>query len=208
MKHLGLSTSMGLLALLVSTVASAQDGTAPTTLPPATTVASPPVATAAPAEAVQGADPVKLRASGVTPWLGLGYFGLYGVGASYMMPVANGVLKHATIRDQFMLEFGATYLRRSYSWITGSDYVWNEIVPTAGAAWMVWLKPNLAVYPKVDVGYAFGWLSGFDCNGCSDPSYGGVFVNGSAGVMYDLGSMVLRGEVGNELVKGGVGFLF
>jgi hypothetical protein len=125
-----------------------------------------------------------------------------------MMPVANGVLKHATIRDQFMLEFGVTYLRRSYSWITGSDYVWNEVVPTAGVAWMVWLKPNLAVYPKVDVGYAFGWLSGFDCNGCSDPSYGGVFVNGSAGVMYDLGSMVLRGEVGNELVKGGLGFLF
>lgn len=208
MKHLGLRTSMGLFAVLISTMASAQDGTAPSAPPPATTVAPPPVATAAPAEVVQGADPAKLRASGVTPWLGLGYYGLYGVGVSYMMPVANGVLKHATIRDQFMLEFGATYLRRSYSWITDSDYVWNEVVPTGGVAWMVWLKPNLAVYPKVDVGYAFGWLSGFECNGCSDPSYGGIFINGSAGVMYDLGSMVLRGEVGNELVKGGVGFLF
>jgi hypothetical protein len=81
----------------------------------------------------------------------------------------------------------------------------------AGVAWRVWLKPNLAVYPKLDVGYAFGWVSGYDCHGvggCSDPSYGGIFVDGSVGVLYDLGSVVLRGEAGNELVKGGVTFLF
>jgi hypothetical protein len=207
MRKLGLLGSLGLLSVVSSNVASAQEpALAP---PPAAEPAAAPFA--APVDSVQAAAPSKLLSTGPTVWGGLGYWGLYGVGASYMLPVANGVLKHPTIRDQFVLEFGATYLRRSYGWYTGSDYTWNEIVPTAGVAWMVWLKSNLAVYPKLDLGYAFGWLSGFDCNGvggCSDPAYGGIFVDASVGVLYDLGSVVLRAEAGNELIKGGLSFLF
>jgi hypothetical protein len=208
MNCFGLAGISGLILVLGSNAASAQEALQPPPTP-ATTPAEATVGPAtAPVEAVSGSDPAKLRASGPTVWGGVGYWGLYGIGASYMMPVANGVLKHPTIRDQFMIEFGADYLRRSYGWITGSNYTWNEIVPMVGVAWMVWLKQNLAVYPKADVGYALGWLSGFDCNGCSEPSYGGVFINGSVGVLYDLGSVVLRGELGNELAKGGVAFLF
>jgi hypothetical protein len=166
----------------------------------------------APVETVQAAPAGNLPASGISAWGGVGYYGLYGIGVSYMMPVADGVLKHPTIRDRFVLEFGASYLRRSYDFYLGGGYTWNEVLPVVGVAWTVWLKSNLAVYPKLDVGYAYGWLSGFDyCNGiagCSDPSYGGVFVNGSVGVIYNLGSISLRGEAGNELLKGGIGFLF
>jgi hypothetical protein len=205
-KKLGLLGSLGLLSVLYSNVASAQElAPAP---PPAADPATAP--SAAPIDSVQAAAPGKLLSTGPTAWAGLGYFGLYGIGVSYMLPVAHGVLRHPTIRDQFVLEFGADYHRRSYGWSGASDYTWNEIVPMGGVAWMVWLKSNLAVYPKLDVGYAFGWLSGFDCGPtrCSDPSYGGIFVDGSVGVLYDIGSVVLRGEAGNQLVKGGIAFLF
>jgi len=194
MKSLGLLTTVALVFAATSTPAFAQE--------PAP----------APVESVQTAAGVPLPTTGPTVWGGVGYWGLYGIGASYMFPVANGVLKHPTIRDQFEIELGVDYLRRSYDWLAGDNYTWNEVVPMVGVAWMVWLKPNLAVYPKADVGYAFGWLSGFDyCNGvagCSNPSYGGVFVNGSVGVMYNVGSLVLRAELGNELLKGGLGFLY
>ena len=165
-----------------------------------------------PVGSVQATPAGTMVTSGPTIWGGVGYFGLYGLGVSYMLPVADGVLRHPTIRDRFELEFGVDYLRRSYGYLTAGNYTWNEVLPVVGVAWTVWLKNNLAVYPKVDVGYAFGWLSGFDyCNGianCSNPAYGGVFVNASVGVIYSLGSITLRGEAGNELLKGGIGFLF
>jgi hypothetical protein len=204
MIRFGLASSVALLLTSYVSPAMAQD--------PALAPAPVPAAAPAPMAPVQAASTGTMPTTGFTLWGGVGYFGLYGIGASYMMPVADGVLNHPTIRDRFELEFGATYLRRSYGYLTYGDYTWNEVVPVVGVAWMVWLKSNLAVYPKLDVGYAFGWLSGFDyCNGlagCSNPSYGGVFVNGSVGVMYNIGSVVLRGEAGNELLKGGVGFLF
>jgi hypothetical protein len=197
MNRLGLIASVALL--LEAPAVLAQDPGAPATAP-------------TPVETVPAPAMGSLPSTGPSVWGGLGYFGLYGLGASYMMPVADGVLKHPTIRDRFVLEFGVNYLRRSYGYLGLGDYTWNEVVPTAGVAWMVWLKQNLAVYPKVDVGYAFGWLSGFDyCNGvsnCSNPSYGGIFVNGSVGVVYTTGSIALRAEAGNELLKGGIGFLY
>jgi hypothetical protein len=197
MKSLGLLGTMALLFAATSTSALAQE---------------PAPAAPAPVDTTQAIAGGPLLTTGPTVWGGIGYWGLYGIGASYMIPVANGVLKHPTIRDQFEIEFGVDYLRRSYDYFAGGNYTWNEVVPVVGVAWMVWLKPNLAVYPKADVGYAFGWLSGFDyCKGiagCSDPSYGGVFVNGSVGVMYNVGSLVLRAELGNELIKGGLGFLY
>ena len=201
---------MGLLSVVCASTAFAQS---PAPMAPTSAEPTPaPAGMTAASDVVQGPAPAKLQASGPTVWGGVGYWGLYGIGASFMFPVANGVLKHPTIRDQFMVEVGVDYLRRSYDWLAAGSYTWNEVVPTVGVAWNVWLKPNLAVYPKLDVGYAFGWLSGFDyCQGlagCSNPSYGGVFVDGSVGVLYDLGAIVLRGELGNELVKGGLAFLF
>jgi hypothetical protein len=145
----------------------------------------------------------------LTLWGAVGYGGMYGVGARFMFPVGPSLLKLSSIRDQLAVEFGVDYLRESYS--DFGNYSWSEILPVAGVMWQFWLLPNLAVYPKVDLGYAIGWFSGFDCGGyygCSEPSYGGFFWDISAGVMYTLGKVALRAEIGNELVKGGVAFLF
>ena len=208
MKNLKTALLIGFLATTYASHARAQDSTL--TPPPAPTVAAAPAPVTV--DTVPAAAQGKLLSTGPTVWGGVGYWGLYGIGVSYMLPVANGVLKHPTIRDQFVLEFGVDYHRRTYDWFAGDNYTWNEIVPVVGVAWLVWLKPNLAVYPKADVGYSFGWVSGFDyCTGnssCSTPSYGGTFIQGSVGVLYNVGSLVLRGEVGNELIKGGLGFLY
>jgi hypothetical protein len=151
----------------------------------------------------------------LTLWGAVGYGGMYGVGARFMFPVGPSLLKLSSIRDQLAVELGVDYLRESYGYsgyLSSGDYSWSEILPVAGCMWQFWLLPNLAVYPKVDLGYAIGWLSGYDyCDGiagCSNPSYGGFFWDISAGVMYTLGKVALRAELGNELVKGGVAFLF
>ena len=148
----------------------------------------------------------------LTLWGAVGYGGMYGVGVRFMFPVGPSLLKLSNIRDQLAVELGVDYLRESYGYFSYGNYSWSEILPVAGCMWQFWLLPNLAVYPKVDLGYAIGWLSGYDyCNGipnCSNPSYGGFFWDISAGVMYTLGKVALRAEIGNELVKGGVAFLF
>ena len=162
--------------------------------------------------AQQPSQPAAPLPKALTLWGAVGYGGMYGVGVRFMFPVGPSLLKLSNIRDQLAVELGVDYLRESYGYFSYGNYSWSEILPVAGCMWQFWLLPNLAVYPKVDLGYAIGWLSGYDyCNGipnCSNPSYGGFFWDISAGVMYTLGKVALRAEIGNELVKGGVAFLF
>lgn len=147
----------------------------------------------------------------VSAWLVLGYSGAYGLGVSYMMPVGPRLLRIPGIADQLAIEFDLNYTRESYGYGFGYSWTWNEILPVAGCMWQFWLKPNLAVYPKVDFGYRLGWESGYDCHGisgCSSPTNAGVYVDGSVGVIYTIGKLALRGQVGYPLVKAGVAFAF
>jgi len=156
-----------------------------------------------------GAHMAAPNTTGLSAWGILGYAGSLGVGGRYMLPIMDqGFLKHPTIRDRLALEFGLDFLHRSYSdW--GVDYGWSEFRPTVGAAWTVWLNQDLAVYPKLDLGYEIGWLSGWtDVPGVSRPGYNAFYWEVLGGVMYKLGGVTLRAELGSVGLKAGVGFGF
>ncbi len=95
---------------------------------------------------------------GVLPWGG------YGMGARYMMPLPiSPLLTRTKFRDYWALEFGADILRFSYDYGLGTtaySYSWTEIIPVVGMMWQFWINDSFAVYPKVELGYAFGWYSG------------------------------------------------
>jgi hypothetical protein len=152
-------------------------------------------------------SPKGLSVWGILPWGGIGG------GARFMTPLAAGpLLNSTTIRDGFALEFGADLLRWShdygYGYGTGSTYTWTEILPVAGVMWNIWFSQKFCLYPKIEAGYAFGWLSGWSFGGTS-PSYGGAFIDGAAGALYSLDSgITLRAEVGIAGLKVGAGWLF
>jgi hypothetical protein len=152
----------------------------------------------APAPAPHG-----LSVWGILPWGGVG------AGARYMLPIGIPSLLHNTgIRDNFTLEFGADILRWTYGVDTfySSSYQWTEILPVLGVSWNLWFSDHFALYPKVEAGYAFGWLSGASY---AIGGYGGTFVNGAAGLLYKLDNgLALRAEAGTSGLKLGVGWLF
>lgn len=133
-----------------------------------------------------------------------------GLGFRVMLPLADGVLHHPRVRDNFSLELGADFLH--YSDTVGYpgyyyDYSWNGVLGVVGATWNFWFTPRLALYPKLDLGYMVGWYDGWDDTwGYHHPSYGGLFIQGAAGVMYRLNRVALRAELGSGLLRLGVGF--
>ena len=138
------------------------------------------------------------------PWNGVG------IGARFMLPfpAIKPLLVNTTLRDSFALEFGADYLHWSYSYLTGADYSWNEVLPVVGMMWNVWLNDQFIVYPKVELGYAFGWLSNWNYPG-NQPTYGGFFWDIALGAMYKLNNgLTVRAEAGYAGLKLGVGWLF
>jgi hypothetical protein len=179
----------------------------PATAPPPSAVATQP-ATQPPAYAPPGAAPAAPSLKGASVWGILPWSGI-GVGARYMLPLPiPPLLVNTNLRDTFNLEFGADYLHWSYDYLTAGSYSWSEIVPVVGMMWQVWLSPQFALYPKVELGYAFGWLSDWNYPG-SSPTYGGFFYDGDVGALYKLNSgLTLRAEVGVDGLKLGAGFLF
>jgi hypothetical protein len=179
----------------------------PATSPPPSAVATQP-ATTPPAYAPPGAvtasrGPTGASVWGILPWSGLG------IGARYMIPLPiPPLLVNTNLRDNFDLEFGADYLHWSYDYVGGYNYSWSEIVPVVGMMWNIWFTPQFALYPKIELGYAFGWFSGWDFTG-PQPTYGGFFYDGDAGALYKLNNgLTLRAEVGVDGLKLGAGFLF
>ena len=77
-----------------------------------------------------------------------------------------------------------------------------------GGMWNLWLMDNFAIYPKIELGYAFGWLSGWNVPGPT-PTYGGFFWDAAAGALYRVNNTVtLRAEAGYAGLKLGAGWLF
>jgi len=144
---------------------------------------------------------------GILPWGGIG------IGARVMFPLGiSPLLTHATVHDRFALEVGADVLHWSYNYgapgFNNFNYSWTEVVPVAGVMWNVWLNEQFALYPKLELGYAFGWFSGWDGAG-GQPTYGGLFLDGAVGALYKLASgPTLRAEAGYAGLKLGAGWLF
>jgi hypothetical protein len=139
------------------------------------------------------------------------YDGL-GVGARYTIPlVPQGVLRSPSVRDELTVELGTDFVR--YSDRVGLppgpsvDYAWNGFLAVAGGAWNFWLTPRFAAYPKVDVGWWYGWYSRWTpLPGYTRTVFDGVFVQGALGVIYRFDRVALRLEAGSGLVRAGLGF--
>ena len=167
---------------------------------------------AAPAQAKQyGAGPTGATSLSFALDLDPGPYG-YGLGFRVGLPIApNGVIHSAKVRDEFQLEVGGDFLH--YEQHLGNpyyvDYSWNGIVGVAGLQWNFWLVPQLALYPKIDLGFSSGWYSGW--NGYygtyyDQHHYGGLFAQLAAGLIWRLQPLDVRLELGTELVRLGVGF--
>jgi hypothetical protein len=177
----------------------------PATAPPPSAVATQPATTPptyAPPSSAAAPGPRGASVWGILPWGGIG------VGARFMLPLPiPPLLVNTNLHDNFDLEFGADYLHWSYGYVLG-DYSWSEIVPVVGMMWNVWINQQFALYPKIELGYAFGWLSNFNDN-YTHPTYGGFFYDFAAGALYKLNNgLTLRAEVGVDGLKLGAGWLF
>jgi hypothetical protein len=137
-----------------------------------------------------------------------------GIGGRAMLPLApHGILQHPRIKDEFTLELGADLVHYServgvpgYPYV---DYSWNGFLPVVGATWNFWFTPDLALYPKLDLGYWFGWYRGWDDRyGYHRRGHGGAFVQGAVGLIYRLQAVSLRVELGSGLLRVGAGFAF
>jgi len=136
-----------------------------------------------------------------------------GFGGRLMLPlVPEGVLHHPRVRDEFTLELGADFVHyedRVGLYPTYVDYSWNGFLPVVGATWNFWLTPELALYPKIDLGWWFGWYSGWNGSyGYGRGHFDGLFVQGAVGLVYRLRTVSLRAEAGSGLLRLGVGFAY
>ena len=195
----------GALLMISASAARAQDMAAPAPTQPPPTVASSGGTSAPAAPGLKG-----LSLWGIVPWGG------FGAGARFMMPLPIPSLlanTGASIRDNWDLEFGADLLHWSYDFGAPGNsfsYSWTEVLPVAGIMWNLWFTRNFALYPKLELGYAFGWFSDWDtAAGANQPTYGGFFIAGDAGALYKLDNgLTLRAEVGSDGLKLGAGWLF
>lgn len=187
--------------------AAGQISNAPPVAAPNSRPGAPPAAEVGTPFSSAGAPSMKgVSAWGILPWGGIG------VGARFMMPLAIGpLLTNTKLRDNFSLELGGDFLHFSTDvGVPGFsfNYSWNEVLPVVGMMWNIWFNPKLALYPKVELGYVFAWVSGWRGFG-GQPGYGGVFADGAGGVLYKLDSgLTLRAEVGIAGLKLGAGWLF
>jgi hypothetical protein len=206
---------LGFIAAAVPSIAFADDmppAVAPPPMTPEAAPGNPPAGTPAPATGVVGMTAPSsgshtLKGAsvwGILPWSGIG------VGARFMIPLGiKPLLQSGTIKDTFALEFGADILHWSYGIGFGNNYSWNEVLPVVGVMWNVWLNDQLALYPKAELGYAFGWFSGWDTTFGNQPTYGGFFWDVALGGLYKLNNgITLRAEAGYAGLKLGAGYLF
>ncbi|HEU4579751.1 MAG TPA: hypothetical protein VFS67_15940 [Polyangiaceae bacterium] len=131
--------------------------------------------------------------------LGYAYSAGTGLGVSgrYQYTVVpEGFLHSSSIRDDFGVEAAVDFFH--YSWdLLGYSWTYNEVGLSASAVWNLWFSEQFAAYPRLGLGFAFGSFS--DNTGFSAPGgYGGLFLVGGAGVLYELAPVTLRAEVSNN----------
>jgi hypothetical protein len=135
-----------------------------------------------------------------------------GAGLRFTFPLEpRGVLHHPRVKDEFTLEVGADFIHyEDRVGVPGFlvDYTWNGFLLVAGGAWNFWFTPQFAVYPKIDLGYFFGWYSDANFGPYGRHDFGGIFLQGALGLIYRFQTVALRLELGSGLVRLGVGFQF
>ncbi|HEX3697969.1 MAG TPA: hypothetical protein VH374_21525 [Polyangia bacterium] len=198
MRIRSMSLIVALFSLAIASPVLAQQTPAPT---------SSPYPAPAPAGTVSRAVITAPQQSGFTLWGMLDWDG-YGAGARFMFPLAiPSLLSRTSLRDSWALEAGVDFFRISDTYSGYGGFHYDEILPTVGMMWIVWLRDDFAVYPKIDGGYAIGFDNSYGgCGGACD--LGGIRVEGAAGLLYKLPGVTLRAEVGNYGLKGGVAWLF
>jgi hypothetical protein len=151
----------------------------------------------------------------ISGFLGLGYsYGFavgLGIGGRFQITlVPKGFIHslHAPMHDELALEPGFDYFHAGYSDGVGDSWSYNEFTPLVGVLWNFWLNDNVAFYPKLDVGYRIETWSeshnGQNVGGGHNDLFP-VYIQGAAGVVYRIGIVSLRGEVGWEDLRIGVG---
>ncbi len=138
-----------------------------------------------------------------------------GLGAGFRLtfPIVPQGILHARIHDELVLEPGVDFVHYSdrIGWPYYYRYDWNGLLAVCGVAWNFWLTPNLALYPKIDLGWWFGWYGGgYDSRyGGYYHDFDGVFLQLAGGLIYRLPSRVdLRVELGSGLLRVGIGIPF
>ena len=209
--------AVGLIGVLASQAAFGQEpppagappaeGQPAATTPPPAETTPPPAVAKSPSPFGAAPGPTGPSVWGVLPWGG------FGLGARYMIPLPiTQLLTRTKFHDYWALEFGADILRFNYDYAFGTtaySYNWTEIIPVVGMMWQFWITDDFAVYPKVEIGYAFGWYSG--TQGTTGGLSGGnhLFPDGTAGLLYKLGNgITLRAEAGYVGGKAGIAWLF
>ena len=136
-----------------------------------------------------------------------------GLGLRLTLPIVPQGILHARVRDELVLEVGGDFVHYSdrvgYPPYPYVDYSWNGVLAVAGVAWNFWLTPRFALYPKLDMGWWFGWYRGWNGQyGYDHPYNDGLFLQLAGGIVYRLPRVDLRAEVGSGLLRVGIGFPF
>jgi hypothetical protein len=198
---------------VTATATVAAPAPAPTPAPAAAVAPVPPPAPAAapPPDAITAPMNDGTMQGAVTAFLGIGYgWGLgigEGVGARFQYDfLPKGVFHFQNgMHDEMGVEAGLDFFHVSYGYGDGFNESYNEFTPLAGWVWNFWLTDKLAVYPKIDIGVRIGSYSYTDRNGNTvshtNSDVFPVYFEGAAGVVYRLGPVALRGEVGWEALR-------
>jgi hypothetical protein len=165
---------------------------------------------ATPAHAAPAVPPSMSPPGGsVAVWGILGYGNAIGFGARYRGSVVpEGFLHNPSVRDTLDVEGGLDFIDWYGYGVAPFDYGYNMFLPRVGVMWNFWLNPRVALYPKLDLGVAFGSYTGnFPPAGRHD--FSGLFVEGSAGIIWRFRqTLSLRGELGSAGLRLGLGFDF
>ncbi len=135
-----------------------------------------------------------------------------GLGMRLALPIVPQGILHAKVRDELVLELGADWVHYSdrvgyYPYYV--DYSFNGVLLVGGVAWNFWFTPQLALYPKLDLGWWLGWYSGYyDRYGYGHHDFDGIFLQGAVGLIYRLRPVDLRVELGSGLLRLGIGIPF
>lgn len=160
----------------------------------------------APAFAAESSPP---KIDGISGWGILGWDGGIGIGGRYIFPLLQrGFLDPiGGVEDRLVMEVGADALSTEAS-LVFHTYRETELRPTVGTLWYLQLDSRWSVYPKLDLGYSIGWVSGWDDRWGAGPTGKNRFTFDLAGgAMYKLGAARLRAELGSMGVKLGAGFV-
>jgi hypothetical protein len=168
---------------------------------------------ASPALAAQPPAAAPAGTKALVGWAILGWNDAAGIGASFQAPlVPQGLIHDPGFRLHDTLDFdvGLDYLSYWNHYRSGPyAYDVSEFNLHAGLVWNFWLTPQLALYPKVALGYGFAHYSGNWDPLYGRGHYGGLYPELAVGGQLKLSStLTLRSELGWAGLKIGLGFAF